>query len=293
MSRGMSVSTSTISAQPGQSGKIKPGVLLAAFGSGVPAAQRSLEHFESGVRLLFRGVPVRWAFTSTWVRTRLAGEGVKTDSVRKALEKMCFERFTHVALQSLHVTPGAEFHALGEAVTAVQSGPLGHCPAISLGAPLLAKEQDTEAVARAILETLPRERWPGDIVVLMGHGTSHEADARYDHLAAVLRKKDPLVIVGTMDGARSLQTVLEELTAMPPRKVWLLPLLAVAGAHVVRDMAGESADSWKSQLEATGRQVKAVLTGAAERPALAAIWMDHLRQAMDALQLPKDYLDRE
>lgn len=261
----------------------KAGVLLAAFGSGVPAAQRSLEAFAMSVRLMFRGVPVRWAFTSTKVRTRLACDGVKTDSVRKALEKMCFERFTHVALQSLHVTPGAEFHALAEAVEAVRTGSCRPCPQISLGAPLLAHPAETDRVAAAILQTLPPMRRPQDIVVIMGHGTSHEADACYDQLADALSPQDPMLVVGTMDGARSLETVLRAMEGLPARKVWLVPLLAVAGAHVLRDMAGPGPDSWKSRLEHSGREVEVVWTGAAERPALAAIWMDHLRQAMQGL----------
>ncbi|WP_027192975.1 sirohydrochlorin cobaltochelatase [Megalodesulfovibrio gigas] len=265
--------------------RMKPGVLLAAFGSGVPAAQRSLVQFEAAVRALFPGVPVRWAFTSTRVRTRLAGEGVKTDSVHKALEKMHFERFTHVALQSLHVTPGAEFEALGQAVEAVCRSHGGQCPAVALGLPLLARDEDIPVVAAAILQTLPPERAAGDIVVLMGHGTSHEADARYDRLAAALGRVDPLVVVGTMDGTRSLETVLAELEHLPPGPVWLTPLLAVAGAHVLKDMAGPGPDSWKSRLQAAGRTVHVVHAGAAERPALAAIWIEHLRQAMTALQV--------
>lgn len=264
--------------------RMKTGVLLAAFGSGVPAAQRSLVHFETAVRALFPGVPVRWAFTSTRVRTRLAGEGVKTDSVHKALEKMYFERFTHVALQSLHVTPGAEFEALGQAVEAVCRQYDGQCPAVALGLPLLARDEDIPAVAQAILQTLPPQRTPGDLVVLMGHGTSHEADARYDRLAAVLRPADPLVVLGTMDGARSLETVLTELHTMPAGRVWLVPLLAVAGAHVLKDMAGPGPESWKSRLQAAGRTVLVVQDGAAERPALAAIWIEHLRQAMASLR---------
>ncbi|GAB7079852.1 sirohydrochlorin cobaltochelatase [Megalodesulfovibrio paquesii] len=271
-------------------GPRKVGVLLAAFGTGVPAAQRSLAQFEAEVRRMFDSVPVRWAFTSTRVRTRLAGEGVKTDSVRKALEKMYFERFTHVAVQSLHVTPGAEFEELGQAVEDVcrehggQRG--GRCPTMALGLPLLALDAEIPAVARAILDTLPPERAPDDLVVLMGHGTSHEADERYDRLAGVLAGLDPLLVVGTMDGTRSLDVVLDELTRMPAGRVWLTPLLAVAGAHVLRDMAGPSPESWKSRLEAAGRTVLAVQTGAAERPALAAIWMEHLRRAMESLQLP-------
>lgn len=267
---------------PPLSSSRRVGMLLAAFGSGVPAAQRSLEGFEAEARRAFPGVSTRWAFTSGRLRSRLAGEGVKIDSVRKALEKFLFERFTHIAVQSLHVVPGREYAALAETVAEV--GAARPEVRLALGKPLLADEAGVRETALAIARSLPPERMPGDVVLCMGHGTSHEADARYDALALALREAAPGVLLGSMDGARSVEAMLEELRAWPGARVWLMPLLFVAGAHVLRDMAGEGPDSWRSRIQAAGHAVAPVLTGAVEHPALAALWLRRLAEAMADLE---------
>ena len=267
---------------------MKTGILLAAFGSSQPTAHRELTGFEERVRLAFPGVPARWAFTSGVIRNRLAGEGVKTDSVAKALSKMWFEKFDRVAVQSLHVVPGAEYGGLCAAVADMgpggAGGPAGErFAAVALGAPLLDREEDTAQVAAAILRHLPEERGPGEPVILMGHGTWHEGDSRYAPLAQAVRRLDPAVFLATMNGARTLRHVLKELEGTGVVKVWLLPLMAVAGAHAVQDMAGDGPDSWKSQLARAGIGCEVVLRGIAGYDAFADIWIDHLRQALESL----------
>ena len=85
---------------------MKRGILLAAFGSGSSQGESTLRRFDAQVRKAFPDVSVRWAFTSMLMRERLASERKKSDSVHKALKKMAFEKFTHVAVQPVHVIPG-------------------------------------------------------------------------------------------------------------------------------------------------------------------------------------------
>ena len=88
---------------------MKRGILLAAFGSGSSQGESTLRRFDAQVRKAFPDVSVRWAFTSMLMRERLASERKKSDSVHKALKKMAFEKFTHVAVQPVHVIPGLEY----------------------------------------------------------------------------------------------------------------------------------------------------------------------------------------
>ncbi|MBG0777366.1 MAG: sirohydrochlorin cobaltochelatase [Desulfovibrionaceae bacterium] len=258
----------------------RTGILLAAFGAGNEQAARALETFSARVRAVFPGVPVRWAYTSGVLRSRLAGEGKKTDSAHKALKKMWFEKYTHVVVQSLHVVPGKEFDALRRTGLELEGGK-ERFSRVRVGEPLLATEADVDAAARAVFAHLPAERRPDEAVLLFGHGTSHTADSRYDLLQARLDAVDPLVQVGTMDGARTLDTILAHLDGV--RRVFLVPLLAVAGGHVRRDMAGRGPDSWTSRLQARGMECVPVLRGAAEYDAFAAIWIGHLRTAVAEL----------
>ncbi|QJT07449.1 sirohydrochlorin cobaltochelatase [Oceanidesulfovibrio marinus] len=256
-------------------------ILLAAFGSSEPQAHRILARFEAKVREAFPGRTVRWAFTSGRIRERLAGEGKKTDSVSKALARVGFERFETVAVQSLHVIPGKEFEDLKRAVRdAEENGPIART---TLGAPLLAGPDDVEAAAAAILRNLPPERSPHEAVLLMGHGTWHQGDAVYDSLAARLAEQDPLVKLGTLEGIDSLEPLLDALRRDTVNTVWLIPLLAVVGAHVQRDMAGDGPNSWKSRIEAAGFACKPVMRGAVENEDLSDIWISHLTTAVSEL----------
>lgn len=263
---------------------MKTGILLAAFGSSQREAHLELDHFEARVREAFPGLPVRWAFTSGVIRHRLAGEGMKTDSVAKALSKMWYEKFERVAVQSLHVVPGAEYSGLREEVEALgpqgAGGPGGErFSAVALGAPLLADEVDLPRVAAAIVRHLPEERRPGETVILMGHGTWHAGDSRYAPLAGAVRELDPHIYLATMNGERTINHVLAELNPKPER-VWLAPFMAVAGAHAVQDMAGDGPDSWQSLLARAGMESVPVLKGIAGFDGFADIWIDHLRAAL-------------
>ncbi len=276
---------------------MKKGILLAAFGSGTPQGQSTLRLFDERVRALFPGVPVRWAFTSVVMRHRLAAARKKTDSVHKALRKMWFEKYTHVAVQSLHSIPGAEYADLladVEDMRGTGDGREGFVRA-TVGAPLLDSGGDIRRAAAALLAHLPPERAPGDACVFMGHGTWHEGESRYGTLSAQVRERDPLVHIGTMDGDCTIDDILPRLAAAGVRRAWLLPLLSVVGRHAMLDMAGDAPDSWRSRIVAAGMECVPVLRGTAEYGGFVDIWLDHLGvafRALDAETEPVTDLDR-
>lgn len=260
---------------------MKRGILLAAFGARNPDAQLSLERFADEVRLSFPDIPVRWAFTSGIIRHRLAGEGIKTDSVQKALDKMWFEKFTHVAVQSLHVVPGVEFNDLRDTALAMRgkNREKGFAQ-IEVGAPLLSTRDDAAAAAKAIIRHQPAERREDEPLLMMGHGTWHAGDSMYEILAEYVTELDPNIHIATMDGANTIHDLAPRLSELAPQQVWMMPLLAVAGAHVTRDMVGKRPDSWKSIIESLGIACRPILNGAAEFEGFAAIWMAHLKAAL-------------
>jgi sirohydrochlorin cobaltochelatase len=260
----------------------KRGILLVAFGTTVPEAAAALEHLDGQVRTRFPELPVRWAYSSRIVRDKLAQSGVIKDSPATALARMMDEGFTQVAVQSLHTIPGEEFHGLQKTVAAFTDMPKG-MDQIELGAPLMATHDDMEACAKAILATLPRERKATEAVVLMGHGTHHPANIYYPGLQYYLSRLDPLVLVGTVEGAPSLDDVRAELKKRKVRTVYLRPLMSVAGDHAMNDMAGDEDDSWKSVLTKDGLACVPVLRGTAASTAFTSIWIDHLQNAVERL----------
>ncbi|WBF68351.1 sirohydrochlorin cobaltochelatase [Desulfovibrio subterraneus] len=261
---------------------MKRGILLVVFGANSKQANDTLSLVDDRVRSAFPGVNVRWAFTSELIRDRLAEQRVKTDSVRKALEKMGFEKYTHVAVQSLHIIPGAEYEDLladGEQMRMQK-----RLQNVVVGSPLLHTDEDVQRAAEAMLCHLPALRQAGDAVVFMGHGTWHSGDSRYEDLSRAVRSRDEGVFIGTMDGSHTIEDILPALKAGAFRRVWLLPLLSVVGRHARKDMAGEGPDSWKSHIEAAGFECLPVLVGVAEYPGFVDIWIRHLGEALRMLE---------
>ncbi len=259
---------------------MKEGILLVAFGSSSEQGVHALRAFNATVHERFCGVNTRWAFTSLILRERLAKEKVKRDSVLKALQKMHFEKYTHVAVQPLQTIPGTEHLNLLDEVC--QFTKAQKDVSVFVGAPLLQEEIDVQNAAQAMLKHLPEERQSDESVIFMGHGALHPAVKRYADLAHAVSTLDAHVHVGTMDGACTLESILPKLNA--GKKVWLMPLLSVIGQHALEDMAGKQNSSWRSQIEAAGFVCEPVLRGIAEYEGFIDIWISHLNDVMSIMR---------
>lgn len=257
----------------------KKGILLAAFGSSMPETRGAFENIEKKVKAAFPGVPVRWAYTSSIIRHKLAKQGEQLDSVEMALARMMDEEFTHVAVQSLHTIAGEEFHDLRRNVGAF-GNMAGGFDTILVGYPLLGTEKDLIRTADAVIANIPAERKKEDAVVLMGHGSPHPANAFYAAMTYHFQQKDPNIFVGTVEGGPEIDEIKGMLLARKIKKAWLIPFMSVAGDHARNDMAGDEEDSWKSILTKAGVECEVVLKGTAEYDDIVAIWVDHLRILM-------------
>lgn len=258
---------------------LKKGILLVAFGTSISKAQISYKNIERAVITRFPDIPIRWAYTSTFIRQKLAKQGQAIDSVEMALVKMMDEKFTHVAVQSLHTISGWEFHDLYKNAT-LFGEMAGGFDRIIVGNPLLAAESDFGRVVNALLENMPKSRQKTDAVLLMGHGTSHPSNAAYAALMYHFQRKDPNVFVGTVDGTPEIDHIKEMLLAKNITTAYLIPFMSVAGDHAINDMAGEGADSWKSILTTAGITSVPVLKGTAEYDGIVEIWVDHLKKVL-------------
>jgi sirohydrochlorin cobaltochelatase len=258
----------------------KKAILLAAFGTTVPEAQKALEQVEAQTKKAFPGMEVRWAYTSSIVRKKLAANGKVFDSPETALAKLMDDGFTHVGVLSLHTIPGQEFHDLLQNVHLFSQMTGGFEKAL-VAWPLLSSHVDMERVAKAMIKQIPASRKPQDAVLLMGHGNEHHpADAAYPAMNQVIQGIDENIYVGTVEGYPSLDDILPELAKKKIKKVYLMPFMAVAGDHARNDMAGNEPDSWKSILEKEGYTCEVIIKGTGEYPEVVDVWLDHLRTVM-------------
>ncbi|MCP4719132.1 MAG: sirohydrochlorin cobaltochelatase [Desulfobacteraceae bacterium] len=252
----------------------KVGILLVAFGSSEASAQISFEKIDDRVKARYPGIPVHWAYTSHIIRNKLAKQGKYLDSPEVALAKMMDQKYTHVAVQSLHTIIGAEYDDLKKTIDAYKV--MEGFQKIILGYPLMATQQDMERTVNAVLSIIPKERKKDEAIVLMGHGTHHPANAFYAALMFQLQLKDPNIFVGTVEGYPGIDMIQGFLQKKNLKKAWLMPFMSVAGDHAKNDMAGNEEDSWKSILTKAGIQCISVLKGTAEYDVFADIWVDHI-----------------
>ncbi|MDO9084244.1 MAG: sirohydrochlorin cobaltochelatase [Humidesulfovibrio sp.] len=268
-------------AQAGHKAPDKRGILLVAFGTSVPEAVSAIDALKQQTEAAFPGVPVRMAYSSKIIRDKIAGEGVTKKSPAQALADMAAEGFTEVAVQSLHAIPGREYSDIKATAEAFQAMPKG-IRKVTVGRPLLYSHEDIAKAAEAILLSLPKHK-KGAAVLLMGHGTDHPANAAYAALQLALWKHDQSVFIATVEGTPGLDEIIPVLKRQGVRAAHLVPLMSVAGDHAHNDMAGKDDDSWASKLKAAGIASTPVLVGLGSRPAVAGLWIDHLRDAVKEL----------
>lgn len=258
----------------GHKGPKKTGILLVAFGSSEASAQVSFENIDKKTKAAYPGIPVRWAYTSHIIREKLAKQGQHLDSPVVALAKMMDEKFTHVAVQTLHTIGGSEYHDLRRTVGAFKI--MGGFEKVILGYPLMATQEDMEKTVAAAISSIPKDRKMDDAVVLMGHGTHHPSNAFYAALMFQLQLKDPNIFVGTVEGYPEIDSIKAMLIEKKIKKAYLIPFMSVAGDHAKNDMASDEEDSWKTILTKAGIQCIPVLKGTAEFDAYVDIWVEHI-----------------
>jgi sirohydrochlorin cobaltochelatase len=263
----------------------KDAVLLVAFGTTVPEAQKALDAIDARVKKEFPDTRVQWAYTSKIVRKKLAEQGKILDPPAVALSKLIEDGHKNILVASLHSLPGVEFHELVRDVEALRMIARASHGKIFLSAPLLSSRENMTAVAKAAIKELPASRTPDDAVLLMGHGSEHHpGDAAYAALNYWMEGIDPRVFVGTVEGQPRIEDMLPKLSKIKPKKVFLMPLMAVAGDHARNDLCGDEKDSWKSILEKAGYKVECVLKGTGEMPGVMDVWMANIKRTYENMK---------
>lgn len=87
------------------------------------------------------------------------------------------------------------------------------------------------------------------------------------------------MLVGTVEGFPDLRNVITRLEISGFKRVTLMPFMVVAGDHARNDMAGDD-DSWKSQLEDDGYEVRAIVRGLGEMAGIRKIFIEHIEEVM-------------
>lgn len=147
---------------------------------------------------------------------------------------------------------------------------------IVIGKPLLCSEEDMDTLIRLLQKAYPVE--DDAILLLMGHGTEHSANSIYIRMAE--KMKNTSMRLCTVEGTPSFDDVMDELSALPQKKILLAPMLFVAGDHAKNDMAGNEPDSLRSMLEAKGYTVSCTIQGLGELADVRNMYAQKVREAL-------------
>ena len=253
----------------------KKAILAVSFGTSHNDTRKiTIDAIEQDMQAAFPDYALYRAWTSKMIIKKVnARDGVHICNVKEAMEKMLQDGITDVLVQPTHVINGIENDLMKEDALAFQE----QFHSISFGDPLLTSEQDNLAVIDAItseFKTLTKD----EVLVLMGHGTTHYANAIYAALDYTFKDKGySNIFLGTVEAYPTMESLLKMVHAYQPKKVVLAPFMIVAGDHAKNDMASDEPDSWYSQFKAAGYDVEPVLKGLGEYTGIRKLFIEHLK----------------
>ena len=238
---------------------------------------------------------VRRAFTAQIIINHVqARDDEHIDNMDQALERAVDNGVKNLVVQPTHLMHGAEYDELCEAVAnyedKFESVKIAEPLLGEVGADATAVNDDKKAVAEAITaeavktagyDSVDAAAEDGTAFVFMGHGTSHTAKVSYSQMQSQMTDLGyENVFIGTVEGEpeeTACENVIKAVSDAGYKKVVLRPLMVVAGDHANNDMAGEDADSWLSQFDASGNfdSVDTQIAGLGEIQAIQDIYVAH------------------
>ena len=280
----------------------KKELLVISFGTSFKdSRQRDIKGIEDALQRNWPDWQVRRAFTSGIVIRHIEkDEGVKIDTVREAMERAVKDKVRELIIQPTHLMCGIEYDKLVKIAGEFKD----RFERLRIASPLLGEEEsgsvqaeaDKKVVAIAVVDRAMKEAGyvdaseaskDGTALVLMGHGTEHQASVVYTRMQEQMEKLGyHNVFVGTVEGLpkdTSCESILHKVKGSGYQKVILRPLMVVAGDHAHNDMAGEEKDSWRLIFEDSGafQKVSVQLSGLGSMEAIQKIYIDHTAAVMN------------
>ena len=253
------------------------GILVVSFGtSHIDTMEKTITVIEQDIARQFPEWSVYRAFTSRMIVRKLKRtENMEIDTGEEALRRMAADGISEVIVQPTHIINGIENDRMMEDLMEHMS----LFRKIRVGKPLLSSVDDYKKAIHAVMSEVGLET--GEMLVLMGHGTDHHANAAYPTLEYTFHALGyNQVLVGTVESFPELKNVMAKLEIAEKKKIALMPFMLVAGDHAKNDMAGEE-DSWKTELEDAGYAVRVILKGLGEFEGIRKIFLEHIEETME------------
>ena len=238
-------------------------LLVVSFGTSFNDSRvNDIGGVEKALQAAYPDWSVRRAFTAQIIINHIwARDGEVIDNVDQALQRAVDNGVKQLVIQPTHLMHGAEYEELMESVDQYKD----KFESVEVAEPLLGEvgadasviNADKEATAKAVVaeavkaggfDSIEAMDKDGTALVLMGHGTSHEANVTYSQMQEQMKQLGyKNVFIGTVEGIpeeTALPEVKKAVEAAGYTKVIIRPLMVVAGDHANNDMAADEEGTW-------------------------------------------------
>lgn len=257
---------------------MKKAIIVASFGCSIEEArEKYITPIEKAVKDAYPEMDVFRVFTSNMIRRKLDREyDLHIMDMKECLEKLHQENYEEVYVLPTHIIPGVEYEKIRRAMKAAE----GRFRILTLARPFLDDELGNRE-SDVMFEFLSdRKRGEQTAIVLMGHGSDHEAHRYYAQFESLLREKEKNCYVINVEGADFVEEIYSELKKNHYEHIDLYPIMIVAGDHVINDMASDEEDSIKTKLKAQGFDVTAHVKGIGGERSYHALCLDRLSEVV-------------
>lgn len=254
----------------------KCAILVVSFGTThLDAMESCILSTEKQISAAFAEYPVYRAFLSPTIIRRLKEkQGIQIDNLKEALTRIEEDGYEQVVIQPTLLLRGIEYDLLEKECEKTKLNTV-------IGRPLLETEEDCEVLAELLIEENPLKA--REALVLMGHGTEHEANRIYCTMQRIFDEKAYPCFLATMDGTPAFEDAVEGLTAWGAAQAKLMPLMFVAGNHAKNDMVGEEGSLLSMVCEA-GILAEPVFRGLGERKNVQRLYVERVKHALEEMK---------
>ena len=308
-----------VDAQVAKSKRHDKAILLVAFGSTWNKAFLTFDDTKKAYEQTFPDCDVYISYSSAICINR-AAQGATVDEQGNIAKRNYYApnfwlhalgsaRYRDITVQSLQVIPGEEYSRVVNYIKDFANNHLGDLDDkylesmnghLWLGTPLLNSMEDVKEVARIIHKEYGQKATEG-IVALMGHGNpdtydTYKANIRYTQLEEELQQYSKHYFVGTVDmPANYKQDVYARMQTegLTEGKMFLYPLMSIAGDHSHNDMSGKGSEYWNAEEEESednswyeyfghkGYLPEANNLGLLEVESIRQVWINHTKQPVE------------
>ena len=249
-------------------------ILVVSFGtSHNDTREKTIDAIESDIASAYPSRRVYRAWTSKMITAKVnKRDHIHINSVREAMAQMLLDGITDVFVQPTHVINGVENDLMKEDALSFRDS----FSSVAFGNPVLTTEKDNTLAVEAVCSEFS-DLSTDEVLVLMGHGTTHYANSIYAALDYRFKDMDHKnIFLGTVEAYPSMESLMKLVKEFKPRRVLLAPFMIVAGDHAKNDMAGDNPDSWYNQFKNAGFNVACAMKGLGEYKGIRELLISHI-----------------